>query len=61
MELQIPIALINPNLDDIQSHFTQVLNCILDTHKYIVMWGQRNPRDNANLTLKFSNKGKFIT
>lgn len=61
MELQIPITLINPNLDDIQSHFTQVLNCILDTHKYIVMWGQRNPREDAKLALKFSEKGKLIT
>lgn len=40
MILQIPIATINPNLDEIQSHFSQVLNNILDTHKYISMWGQ---------------------
>lgn len=55
MELQIPLTLINPNLDDIQSHFSQVLNNILDTHKYIVMWGQRNPKADRKQSLKFES------
>lgn len=41
MELQIPIAKINPNLDEIGNYYIQLLNNILDTHKYIIMWGQR--------------------
>ncbi|KAJ8938536.1 hypothetical protein NQ318_016906 [Aromia moschata] len=40
MILQIPLAIINPSLDEIQSHFAQVLNNVLETHKYIGMWGQ---------------------
>lgn len=42
MELQIPLTLINPNLDEIQSYFAQVLNNITDMTKDITMWGQRN-------------------
>ncbi|CAG9816206.1 unnamed protein product [Phaedon cochleariae] len=40
MVLQIPIAVINPSLDEIQNYFSQVLANILDTHKYVGMWGQ---------------------
>lgn len=41
MELRIPLALIVPNLDEIHSFYTQVLNNILNTQKLIYMWGQR--------------------
>ncbi|XP_019756852.1 dynein axonemal heavy chain 8 [Dendroctonus ponderosae] len=41
MILQIPLATISPNLDDIQNHFSQVLQNILDINKYIPLWGQR--------------------
>ncbi|KAJ8919736.1 hypothetical protein NQ315_006264 [Exocentrus adspersus] len=40
MILQIPIAIITPSLDEIQAQFSHVLNNVLDTHKYISMWGQ---------------------
>ncbi|KAJ8960348.1 hypothetical protein NQ317_010573 [Molorchus minor] len=40
MILQIPLAVIIPSLDEVQSHFAQVLNNVLETHKYIGMWGQ---------------------
>lgn len=40
MILQIPLATISPNLDEIQSHFSQVLQNILDINKYIPLWGQ---------------------
>lgn len=40
MILQIPIAVIKPNVEEILSYFSQVLSNILDTHKYISMWGQ---------------------
>lgn len=59
MELQIPITLINPNLDDIQSHFSQVLNNILDCHKHITMWGQR-VKKKVKTGLKFSEQGIFL-
>lgn len=59
MELQIPITLIKPNLDEIQSSFSQVLNNILDTHKAIVMWGQRDVRKTRKASLKFASDGKL--
>lgn len=42
MVLQIPIAIIKPGLEDLQNYFSQVLNNIIDTHKYICMWGQKD-------------------
>lgn len=57
MELQIPLTLINPNLDEIQSYFAQVLNNITDMTKDITMWGQRNlnKKDNRKrTTLRFN-------
>lgn len=42
MVLQIPIAIIKPSLEELQNYFSQVLNCILDTYKYIAMWGQKD-------------------
>lgn len=41
MELQIPINKINPTLEEIGHYYVQLLNNILDTHKYIIMWGQK--------------------
>lgn len=61
MELLIPITLIKPNLDEIQSTFSQILNNILDTHKNIIMWGQRNPKKKQKGALKFTSPGKIIT
>lgn len=49
MELQIPINKINPTLEEIGHYYIQLLNNILDTHRYIIMWGQRGS------TLKGSN------
>lgn len=58
MELQIPITLIKPNLDEIQSSFSQVLNNILDTHKAIVLWGQRDAKKKRKNSLKFASSGE---
>lgn len=55
MILIIPLATINPNLDEIQTQFSQVLNNILDTHKYISMWGQESVK---KATIK-TKKGIF--
>ncbi|CAB3221710.1 unnamed protein product [Arctia plantaginis] len=42
MSLQIPRILIKPALEEIQSSFTQViLNCIMDIHRNVFMWGQQ--------------------
>lgn len=60
MELQIPITLIKPSLDEIQSSFSQVLNNILDTHKGIVMWGQRDGKKKKAANLTFASDGKII-
>lgn len=42
MDLQIPNAVINPSLDGIQHAFAQVINNIVNTHKYVYAWGQRD-------------------
>ncbi|KAG5868053.1 hypothetical protein JTB14_022256 [Gonioctena quinquepunctata] len=47
MVLQIPAAKINPSLDEIQNFFSQVLTNILDTHKYVSMWGQEKTKKSA--------------
>ncbi|XP_060520516.1 dynein axonemal heavy chain 8 isoform X2 [Cylas formicarius] len=44
MVLQIPVACINPNLEEIQHCFSLVLQNILDVHKYIELWGQRDAK-----------------
>lgn len=54
MELQIPINMIIPTLDQIQQHFAMVLNNIVATHKDIVQWGQRYARE------KVKKKGVVI-
>ncbi|XP_072937033.1 dynein axonemal heavy chain 8 [Epargyreus clarus] len=42
MYLQIPRVLIKPTLEEIQSAFSQVvLNCIMDIHRNVFMWGQQ--------------------
>ncbi|KAJ0182474.1 hypothetical protein K1T71_001843 [Dendrolimus kikuchii] len=42
MYLQIPRILIKPALEEIQTAFSQVvLNCIMDIHRNIFMWGQQ--------------------
>ncbi|CAB3256562.1 unnamed protein product [Arctia plantaginis] len=42
MYLQIPRILIKPTLEEIQSAFSQVvLNCIMDIHRSVFMWGQQ--------------------
>lgn len=49
LELHIPITVIIPTLDEIQSHFSQVLNNILDSHKEIVLWGPRHATSGKHL------------
>nr|XP_037867095.1 dynein heavy chain 8, axonemal isoform X2 [Bombyx mori] len=42
MFLQIPRILIKPALEEIQAAFSQVvLNCVMDTHRSVFMWGQQ--------------------
>lgn len=41
MELQIPFIIINPNLEEINNYYIQVLNNVINTHKDISLWGQR--------------------
>lgn len=55
MMLQIPIAIINPNLEQLQNYFSLVLKNILDTHKYISMWGQRDRKRKSSI-----KRGRFV-
>ncbi|XP_022821404.1 dynein heavy chain 8, axonemal-like [Spodoptera litura] len=42
MQLKIPRILIEPTLEQIQTSFSQVvLNCIMDIHRNVFMWGQQ--------------------
>jgi hypothetical protein len=59
MELQIPIIVINPTLDEIQNFFTQVITNLLGTMKFVCMWGQRGTKKKAprDKPLKFKDIG----
>ncbi|GBP33368.1 Dynein heavy chain 5, axonemal [Eumeta japonica] len=42
MYIEIPRVLLKPTLEEIQTSFTQVvLNCILNIHRNVFMWGQQ--------------------
>lgn len=62
MELQIPIIVINPTLDEIQNYFTQVINNLLNTMKFVCMWGQRGTKKKAarDKPLKFREVAKLV-
>ncbi|KAL0851104.1 hypothetical protein ABMA28_006975, partial [Loxostege sticticalis] len=58
MYLQIPRVLIKPTLEEIQSSFSQVvLNCIMDIHRNVFMWGQQD----AMKTQKMAGASLTIT
>ncbi|KPJ08753.1 Dynein heavy chain 8, axonemal [Papilio machaon] len=63
MYLQIPRILIKPTLEEIQSAFSQVvLNCIMDIHRNVYMWGQQDQINKvksvgASLTITRSMSG----
>lgn len=61
MKLQIPIALINPSLDEMQNCFTQVLNNIVETHKYISLWGSKKATLVEPDKIKPKNYHKFVS
>ncbi|XP_028156116.1 dynein heavy chain 8, axonemal [Ostrinia furnacalis] len=51
MYLQIPRILIKPTLEEIQTSFSQVvLNCIMDIHRNVFMWGQQEAMKNQKMT-----------
>ncbi|XP_044272703.1 dynein axonemal heavy chain 8 [Tribolium madens] len=62
MELQIPIIVINPTLDEIQNYFTQVINKLLYTMSFVCMWGQRGTKKKPrrDKPLKFKEIVKII-
>lgn len=39
--LQIPNIVIVPTIEDLQLHFSRVITNLIETHKSVVMWGQR--------------------
>ncbi|XP_072395911.1 dynein axonemal heavy chain 8 [Diabrotica undecimpunctata] len=47
MILQIPFNTVNPSLEQIQNYFSQVLTVVLDTHKFVQMWGQEVKKKSA--------------
>lgn len=42
MELHIPNAVIVPDLEEIQSYLTQIMNNTLEVMKFVTVWAQRN-------------------
>ncbi|XP_026319440.1 dynein heavy chain 8, axonemal-like [Hyposmocoma kahamanoa] len=59
MYLQIPTISIKQTLEQIQTAFTQVvLNCIMDTHRYIFMWGQQDLVKKEDNSRCFSSSGR---
>ncbi|KAB0798200.1 hypothetical protein PPYR_09193 [Photinus pyralis] len=55
MELQIPIAVISPSLEEIQTHFSQILENIVSIHQGIPTWGQGDilPGENTQGLLNY--------
>ena len=39
--LQIPNIVISPNIDELQHYFWKVIMNVIETHKSVIMWGQR--------------------
>ena len=61
MILRIPKTLINPNLEEIQTHFASVLGNVVDLAKEITMWGQRllNKKDTRRkVALRFEEEAQ---
>ncbi|KAJ8736206.1 hypothetical protein PYW08_006862 [Mythimna loreyi] len=59
MYLQIPRILIKPTLEEIQTSFSQVvLNCIMDIHRNVFMWGQQEQikKEKLTVTLQLADK-----
>lgn len=48
MELHIPNAIIVPDLEEIQSYLTQIMNNTLDVMKFVTVWAQRNLTPTGN-------------
>lgn len=48
--LQIPNIVIQPTIEELQSHFGQVITNLIETHKGIIMWGQRYIPNNERRT-----------
>lgn len=40
--LQIPNIVISPDIEELQNYFAKVVTNVIETHKGIIMWGQRN-------------------
>ncbi|KAF5272454.1 hypothetical protein FQR65_LT04922 [Abscondita terminalis] len=49
MKLHIPTAIIEPNLNDIQRHFFNILENILNVHKDIQIWGHTEPDEEGSI------------
>uniref|UniRef100_A0A6P7H2C1 Dynein heavy chain 5, axonemal-like n=1 Tax=Diabrotica virgifera virgifera TaxID=50390 RepID=A0A6P7H2C1_DIAVI len=56
MILQIPFNTVNPSLEQISNYFSQVLTVVLDTHKFVQMWGQEVKKKSAMKGAKGNNK-----
>lgn len=39
--LQIPNIVTVPSIEELQNNFEQVIISVIDTHKSIILWGQR--------------------
>lgn len=53
--LQIPNIVTMPSIEELQNNFEQVIMSIIDTHKSIILWGQR-----YNLPNKKNFNGNMI-
>lgn len=50
--LQIPNIVVLPSLEELQHSFGKLIISILETHKHVIMWGQRH---SSNKILDDSN------
>ncbi|EFN77895.1 Dynein heavy chain 8, axonemal [Harpegnathos saltator] len=56
--LQIPNIVIIPSIEELQYHFGKVITNVIETHKKVIMWGQRYSSTNMRADL-FTDKLKL--
>ncbi|KAI4504021.1 hypothetical protein M0802_000492 [Mischocyttarus mexicanus] len=54
--LQIPNIVTVPSIEELQNNFEQVIISVMDTHKSIILWGQRYHLPHKNINFKGDTK-----
>jgi len=58
--LQIPNIIIIPSIEELQDYFGKVVTSIIETHKNVIVWGQRYPHVNQHKSNDIMHERYFI-